>query len=255
MTYAKLINTDAEELEAIRPGYIVLDEFHRCGAVEWGKGVERLLNVYPTVPTLGLSATNIRYLDNQRDMADELFDGHVASEMTLGEALAKNILLPPVYVTSIYSCQKDLEKYQQRVRKAKNPAVRDAAQKYLDALRRELAKADGLEDIFDKHIQNRTGKYLVFCANTEHMWDMIEHTPAWFAKVDDTPHLYSVYAEDAVSIKTFEAFKYDDSAHLKLLFCIDMLNEGVHVENVSGVILFRPTVSPIIYKQQIGRAL
>ena len=43
--------------------------------------------------------------------------------------------------------------------------------------------------------------------------------------------------------------------HLKLLFCIDMLNEGVHVDNVSGVILLRPTVSPIIYKQQIGRAL
>ncbi len=34
-----------------------------------------------------------------------------------------------------------------------------------------------------------------------------------------------------------------------------MLNEGVHVEGISGVILFRPTVSPIIYKQQIGRAL
>ena len=34
-----------------------------------------------------------------------------------------------------------------------------------------------------------------------------------------------------------------------------MLNEGVHVEDIAGVILFRPTVSPIIYKQQIGRAL
>lgn len=34
-----------------------------------------------------------------------------------------------------------------------------------------------------------------------------------------------------------------------------MLNEGIHVEVVSGVILLRPTVSPIIYKQQIGRAL
>lgn len=31
-----------------------------------------------------------------------------------------------------------------------------------------------------------------------------------------------------------------------------MLNEGVHVEGISGVILFRPTISPIIYKQQIG---
>ena len=34
-----------------------------------------------------------------------------------------------------------------------------------------------------------------------------------------------------------------------------MLNEGVHVEGISGVILFRPTISPTIYKQQIGRAL
>ena len=33
------------------------------------------------------------------------------------------------------------------------------------------------------------------------------------------------------------------------------LNEGVHVESISGVILFRPTISPIVYKQQIGRAL
>ena len=34
-----------------------------------------------------------------------------------------------------------------------------------------------------------------------------------------------------------------------------MLNEGVHVDGISGVILFRPTISPIIYRQQIGRAL
>ena len=32
-------------------------------------------------------------------------------------------------------------------------------------------------------------------------------------------------------------------------------NEGIHVDDVDGVVLFRPTVSPIIYKQQIGRAL
>ena len=35
----------------------------------------------------------------------------------------------------------------------------------------------------------------------------------------------------------------------------DMLNEGIHTPDVSGVILFRPTVSPTVYKQQIGRAL
>ena len=34
-----------------------------------------------------------------------------------------------------------------------------------------------------------------------------------------------------------------------------MLNEGIHVKDVDGVILLRPTVSPILYLQQIGRAL
>ena len=43
--------------------------------------------------------------------------------------------LPPLYITSIYSYQKDLEKCQRRVKKAKNKGVRDAAQKYLDELK------------------------------------------------------------------------------------------------------------------------
>ena len=34
-----------------------------------------------------------------------------------------------------------------------------------------------------------------------------------------------------------------------------MFNEGIHIEDVTGVILLRPTVSPIIYYQQIGRSL
>lgn len=42
---------------------------------------------------------------------------------------------------------------------------------------------------------------------------------------------------------------------MKILLTINMLNEGVHVDGICGVILFRPTISPIIYKQQIGRAL
>ena len=76
----------------IKPDYIILDEFHRCGATQWGGGVERLRAMYPNAKVLGLSATSIRYLDNQRDMAWELFDGNIASELTLGEAIARGIL-------------------------------------------------------------------------------------------------------------------------------------------------------------------
>ena len=254
-TYAKLMLMDASEINEIHPSYIILDEFHRCGAEMWGKGVQTLLNSYPDVPILGLSATNIRYLDNQRNMADELFDGNVASELTLGEAIVRGILLPPTYVVSVYSYQKELEKYQRRVYRAKSKAVRDAAQAYLDALRRALDKADGLDVVFKRHMPDPAGKYIVFCANVEHLSEMVSRVPEWFSAVDANPHIYTAYADDPDANKDFALFKQDTSEHHKLLICIDMLNEGVHVEDISGVILFRPTISPIIYKQQIGRAL
>ena len=254
-TYARLINMTSGEIAEIQPDYIILDEFHRCGAEVWGQGVQNLLTAFPDAPVLGLSATAIRYLDNQRDMSDELFDGNVASEMTLGEAIVRGILNPPKYVLSVFSYQNDLEKYEKRVRYAKNKAVRDAGEQYLEALRRALEKADGMETIFQKHMENRSGKYIVFCANFDHMRDMIAMAPQWFSNVDTEPRIYCAYSDDPETDKAFAGFKADNSEHLKLLYCIDMLNEGIHVDDVDGVILLRPTVSPIIYKQQIGRAL
>ena len=59
-TYAKLMLLSDAELKSIRPEYIVLDEFHRCGAEMWGQGVRRLLELFPEAKVLGLSATNIR---------------------------------------------------------------------------------------------------------------------------------------------------------------------------------------------------
>lgn len=182
-TYAKLMLMTDAELEEIKPDYIILDEFHRCGAEMWGQGVKRLLNLYSDTPILGLTATNIRYLDNRRDMADEL------------------------------------------------------------------------DKVFAKHMPKRDGKYIVFCASFDHMNEMADKAKEWFAKVDTEPHIYKAYSNDPAASKAFSAFKADVSKHLKLLYSIDMLNEGINVDDIDGVILLRPTVSPIIYKQQIGRAL
>lgn len=254
-TYAKLMGMSKEEIQAIHPDYIVLDEYHRAGATYWQKGVEQLLFTYSDIPILGLSATNIRYLDNQRDMAQELFDGNIASQMSLGEAIVRGILNPPKYVLSMYYYQNTLEKYERRVKKAKSKVARDNAEKCLDELRRTLEKAEGLDVIFKKHMTDPHGKYIVFCSNKEHMDQMMKHKE-WFSKVDKEPHMYSVYSSDPGADKAFKDFKEDnDNNHLRLLYCIDALNEGIHVDDISGVILLRPTVSPIVYKQQIGRAL
>ena len=200
-TYAKLMcctQAQLDEIAAQKPAYIIFDEFHRAGAGCWGESTVALLKLCPDAKFLGLTATNIRYLDNNRDIAEELFDSRVASNMTLGEAVVMGILPAPKYVTTVYQYQKALAKYQARVDNLRTPGIQDVNQKYLDALRRALEQADGLD-------------------------------------------------------KVFADFKTDTGDRLKLLFCIDMLNEGVHVEGISGVILFRPTISHIIYKQQIAR--
>ena len=257
-TYAKLMcctEGQLAEIAGLQPSYIILDEFHRAGAECWGESTVALLRLCPDARLLGLTATNIRYLDNNRDMAEELFDSRVASDMTLGEAIVRGILPAPNYVTTVYQYQKDLARYQTRVDNLRSAGIQDVNQKYLDALRRALEQADGLDKVFAHHITNKSGKYIVFCANKEHMDEMISHVPEWFAKVNAEVAVYEAYSDDPGTDKAFADFKADESDRLKLLFCIDMLNEGVHVEGISGVILFRPTISPIIYKQQIGRAL
>ncbi len=257
-TYARLLFCTEEqlaEITALHPAYIIMDEFHRAGAERWGERVRELLELCPDAKLLGLTATNVRYLDNNRDMAEELFDGHIASEMTLGEAIVRGILPAPKYVTTVFRYQNELAKYQARVDSLRSPGVQDANQKYLEALRRALEQADGLDKVFAKHITQTCGKYIVFCSGKEHMDEMASHVPEWFADVNKNIKVYKTYASDPEASKEFAAFKADEGDHLKLLYCIDMLNEGVHVEGISGVILFRPTVSPIIYKQQIGRAL
>lgn len=255
-TYAKMMIMTDEELSDIQPDYIVFDEFHRCGAEMWGRGVQRFLSYYPNAKILGLTATSIRYLDGQRDMADELFDGNIASHITLGDAIVRGILAAPKYVTSIYSYQKDLDKIKHRVYHAKSKAVRDTAKEYFEKLRRALEKADGLDAVFDKHMDDRTGKYIVFTSNIEALNECMDMVSNWFGRVDKNPHVYKVYSDNPEASESFKKFKVDnDTTHLRLLFAIDALNEGVHIDDISGVILFRPTVSPIIYKQQIGRAL
>ena len=136
-TYAKLMcctQAQLEEIAAQKPAYIILDEFHRAGAKCWGESTVALLKLCPKAKLLGLTATNIRYLDNNRAMAEELFNGHIASDMNLGEAGVRGILPAPKYVTTVYQYQKALAKYQARVDNLQTPGIQDVNQKYLDAL-------------------------------------------------------------------------------------------------------------------------
>lgn len=174
--YPNFASITDEFLEQHHYDCVVLDEFHRCGATEWSKGINKLLNHNPNIKVLGVSATPIRYLDDNRNMAEELFHGNIASEISLAEAMAKGILPVPTYIQGIYSFQEDLDKFQARIDRLTDEDAKSRFQDLLNQAKKRLENADGLEEIFKKHITDPSGKYIVFCKDTAHMRLMMEET-------------------------------------------------------------------------------
>lgn len=255
--YPNFSRLSTDEINNLHFDNIVLDEFHRCGAQEWGRSINTLLNNNPNAKVLGITATPIRYLDDNRNMAEELFHGNIASEISLTDAISSGILPMPTYISAVYSFKEDMDRIQAKINRFENPEYKEVFQKKLDEARRMLENAKGLPEIFEKHIPNKRGKYIVFCRDYEHMQKMIAESKQWFSKVNPNVDIYSVYSEQGrennkQNVSSFESSTND---HIKLLFSIEMLNEGVHVEDIDGVIMLRPTISPIIYLQQLGRAL
>jgi len=255
-TYIKLM-----ELSKVGVGYetIILDEFHRCGAPEWGKGVQRLLEANSNAKVIGMTATPIRAVDN-KDMADELFQGKVASEMTLEETVAEGIIRAPIYVNGIYSLETTMVGIEERIKKIRDGKLREELERELkeakEKARRHLENAEGIEDIIGKYANKKDGKYIVFCNDIEDMHKKMIEAERWFSKVGRVK-LYSISyrANEERNEKTLRMFKEETDGKVHLLFCVDKLNEGVHVNGIDGVIMLRKTESPIVYMQQLGRAL
>lgn len=256
ISYQSLLKMTDEEIQEIRPDKMVLDEFHRTGAELWGPSLQRLLDTNPEAQILGASATPVRYLDDSKDMASALFDRNLAVEMTLGEAVQRKILPTPTYVPVWYDMDGTMERYKQDINKRPNPEERKELLDTLEQARRRLESSYGAEDILQKHLPHDHSKLIVFCRDREHLEEMKKTVPQWMGKINGNVHSYvsvSAQSDKDEQLKAFKADNADDA--IKLLFTVDRLNEGLHVKGVDGVIMLRPTVSPIIYLQQMGRAL
>lgn len=257
ITYQKLARLTDEEIQELDADIIILDEFHHCGAPEWGKGVERLLQRNEGANVLGLSATPLRYTDGLRDMADELFENNIASEMTLEEAIESGILPEASYVSALYGYDKELEGMQTNIDKIKDENKRQEAQELLNSLRNKLDEnTQNLPELFSEHMQNKRGKYIVFCRNIEDMNEKMEQAQKMFGGVNSNITIRGISSKIKESDKILTEFEKDnEEGTLKLLYAVDMLNEGYHIKDLDGVIMMRPTFSPTIYTQQLGRAL
>ena len=250
----------------LNTGLVVFDEFHRLGAERWGRAVMKAVENHPRKLTLvGTSATHIRYLDNQRNMADELFDGNIVTHLTLVQAIARGILPSPRYISSVYQMQTSFDDINRRIGDFKGrESQKDAFLDTLNGLKLDWEEFKGIPDLLIEANLDYTGKYIVFCDSIEHMEQMEKEVVTWVesahAKSGNTIPLsieqYSINSSQPTveNNNKLASFEQSKKTQLQLLFTVNMLNEGRHVKGIDGVILLRKTVSPILFYQQIGRA-
>ena len=245
ITYQKALTIDVELLRG-KYDFIVLDEYHRCGAEKWFKAVMNILDTLLEAKVLGTTATPIRYLDGGRNMSEEIFNNVVANTITLPSAISENILVKPKYIVGVYdyNMNKRLERYSNK----------DEILKKLKFLTNNFDSLCGVSNILKKHITSER-KFLIFCESIYHLNEMKNTVFKWFKNAfkDEEINIYSMYSTNKENVIEFENFKKADSG-FNLLFVVNMFNEGIHID-VDGLIFLRGTRSAIIYYQQLGRAL
>ena len=209
--------------------YIVVDEFHHAVSSTY----QRILDYFKPKFLLGLTATPERL--DQKDVF-ALCDYNVPYTITLQEAINKGVLCPFHYY-GIYD-QTDYEVL---------PSVRTYTSTQLDSL--YLFNEKRMELIF-RHYQKRGGKKTIaFCASKAHAHQMTDyfnehHVPS------------AVLVSGSGSSKERTRILEDlQTGKIQVLFCVDMLNEGVDVPDIDTVLFLRPTQSPVIFLQQLGRGL
>ena len=181
LTYSKIMNMSKEEIEKLKAENIVLDEFHHCGAEEWGKGVKRLLEGNSGAKVLGLSATPIRYLDNLRNMAEEVFEGNIASEISLPEALVDGLFEIPIYHQGLYSVREEEEKRRAMIESLSDEEAKEALRKELEKVKDAASKIEGTKEILTKGIpeDKKAGKIIVFCRDIKDMHKAMKKAASW----------------------------------------------------------------------------
>ena len=211
---------------------IIVDEFHHAAANQY----LNLLDYFKPEFMLGLTATPER-LDTKDVFV--LCDYNTVYEIRLKEAINKGFLVPFRYY-GIYDDTIDYETVNMRNGKYDE---KDLEQKLMINKRADL--------VLNHYLKYSPSKSLGFCSSRAHAEFMAEY----FTN-HDIPSA-AVYSGDQGEY-THEreiAIEKLKKGELKILFAVDMFNEGVDIPSIDAVLFLRPTQSPTIFLQQLGRGL
>lgn len=254
--YPNILSHLAEDI-AKKYDVFVLDEYHRCGARKWGKWIKELIKIiiekYPEKKIIGLTATNIRYLDQERDMNMELFDGNCASKLTLDEAILNGLLPSPTYISTYSAVGNVINKIEKKI--AKKIRYKKDQEKYLEAIKNiknNIKNRETLDDEFKLPKEN--GKYIVFCSTIKDIKENQKFIQNKYKNKNLT--FFQVHSNQSheVNDKNIKTFRNSEGTN-SFMFVVDILNEGIHVKDIDGIFMMRKTTSPIIFFQQLGRLL
>lgn len=253
--YQGLIKMSDEYISAMNYKIVALDEYHHDTAKVWGYKVRILIDSHHETIFFGTSATPVR--TDGINVIDKLFDGNCVSNISLPQAIVRGIVPCPKYVAAFYTLDERLNELRRKIEKSTNSKEeKDEFYEKINTMRSQIEKSYGMPIILNNNIKDREGRYIVFCKNKKHLEKVKETVIDWFKTAGfKNINSYVVHSSYESKDEEYEAFCNDTSHSLKLLFCINMLNEGSHKTNISGALLLRKTNSYIMLLQQIGRTI
>ena len=225
--------SDLANLPADHFDVVMVDEFHHAAAVSYA----RVLDHLTPVELLGLTATPER--------SDGLpilhwFDDRIAAELRLWDAIDQQHLAPFLY----FGIHDGLDLRDIPWRRGRGYDVQALSNTYTssDAWARLVVQQVA------EHAEPATMRCLGFCVSVEHARFMAQHF---------TRHGIESVAVwgDSHWTEREAALRDLSDGRVRAVFSVDLFSEGVDVPNVDTVLMLRPTESPTLFLQQLGRGL
>ena len=212
--------------------YLVIDEFHHAVNEQY----QRIVEYFKPQFLLGLTATPER-MDGRNIY--ELCDYNVPYEISLKDAINKGMLVPFHY----YGIYDDTDYSGLHLIRGRYDE-KELNETYIGNVHRH-------DLIYKYYCKYGSKKALGFCCSRAHAEEMAKEfcergipSAAVYSNANGT---YSEEREKAI-----EKLK---SGEIRVIFSVDMFNEGVDITSVDMVMFLRPTESPIVFLQQLGRGL
>lgn len=212
--------------------YLVIDEFHHAVNNQY----QRIVNYFKPQFLLGLTATPER-MDGKNIY--EICDYNVSYEISLKEAINKGILVPFHYY-GIY----DETDYSSLHLVKGHYDEKELNETYIGNVRR-------YDLIYKYYMKYHSRRALGFCCSRQHAEEMAKE----FCKRGVKSAAVYSNADGEFSEDRDKAIEKLRNQEIKVIFSVDMFNEGVDIAALDMVMFLRPTESPIVFLQQLGRGL